>query len=322
MAPWQWLVLGWAVLGIFTVLIIEIASRRSETKGPLSQDRILWSLGYSIALIVGAPFLLLFSIGVSANVLWQGQIPIIGRAWWPARAAKFTPPASRETTLCQMIELRRKSDPRLRRLGSPSNWPIFELWETTEALILDIVEQYLWLRDGGLVEQIALEKIEIFHRGTINVDLDPGVTLHSYINRRLAEIDPLYLKQGALVLDRAISIAERWADEEMGRQKSQPSFPPHEWLRQRISVPMLERGKAPAIVRSGIRITINQRSFDLDTAIPQKREWERIKLRMLPGDELWTFSSPPDTWQALAGRMGVALVRDGHVIAHAITAMN
>jgi hypothetical protein len=221
-----------------------------------------------------------------------------------------------------MIEVRRRADSRLRQHGSPSNWPMFELWETTEAVLLDIVEQYLWLRDGGLLEQIALEKIEIFHRGTIDVDLEPGITLRSYISRRLAEIDPSYLKLGTKVLDRAMSIAKQWADEEMKRQNSQPSFPPRDWLGQRINVPMVERGKAPPIVGSGIRITINQRSFDLDTGIPQTHEWERIKLRMLPGDELWTFSSPPETWQALAGRMGIALVRKGRVIAHAITAMN
>jgi hypothetical protein len=321
MAFWQWVVLGWIVLGIFTVVTVEIASRASGTKGLLSQDRILASFGYSVALIAGAPFLLLFSTAVSAKVLWQGQIPVIGRAWWPARAAKFTPPASRETILCQMIELRRKIDPRLRHRGSPSNWPMFQLWETTEAVILEIVEQYLWLRDGGLVEQIALEKIEIFHRATIDVDLEPGISMRSYIFRRVTEIDPLYLSQGTKLLDRAISVAERRAYDEIKQKKLQPSFPPKEWLKQRISAPMVERQRAP-LVLGGLRITIDQRSFDLDAAIPQKRDWDRIKLRMLPDDELWTFNSPPETWQALAGRMGVALIRDGRAIDHAITVMN
>ena len=54
---------------------------------------------------------------------------------WPARAKKidrrhgYSP--SRETTLCQMIELRRRKDPRLRNHPAPSNWPMFELWATT-----------------------------------------------------------------------------------------------------------------------------------------------------------------------------------------------
>jgi hypothetical protein len=43
---------------------------------------------------------------------------------------------------------------------------------------------------------------------------------------------------------------------------------------------------------------------------------------MQPGDELWTFSSPAESWKYLAGRAGVALVRDGKPIKVVITLMN
>ena len=36
-------------------------------------------------------------------------------------------------------------------------------------------------------------------------------------------------------------------------------------------------------------------------------------------DELWKFSSPPDSWQLLCGRSGYALVRNGVVIDTFIT---
>jgi hypothetical protein len=47
-----------------------------------------------------------------------------------------------------------------------------------------------------------------------------------------------------------------------------------------------------------------------------------LKADMQPNDELWTFSSPPRTWEDLAGRAGIALVRDGQVIEVIVTMLN
>jgi hypothetical protein len=51
-------------------------------------------------------------------------------------------------------------------------------------------------------------------------------------------------------------------------------------------------------------------------------EWEALKAEMLPGDELWRFSSPPEDWERRMGWEGVALVRDGEVVRFVVTAMN
>jgi len=40
------------------------------------------------------------------------------------------------------------------------------------------------------------------------------------------------------------------------------------------------------------------------------------------GDELWRFSSPADYWRNLAGRGGVALVRDGKIVTSVVTIMS
>jgi hypothetical protein len=50
--------------------------------------------------------------------------------------------------------------------------------------------------------------------------------------------------------------------------------------------------------------------------------WEELKAQLQPGDELWTFSSPAESWQNLAGRAGVAVVRDGNPIKVITTGMN
>ena len=41
-----------------------------------------------------------------------------------------------------------------------------------------------------------------------------------------------------------------------------------------------------------------------------------------PDDEIWEFSSSPESWEHLAGRAGAALVRDGTVIDACVTALN
>ena len=51
-------------------------------------------------------------------------------------------------------------------------------------------------------------------------------------------------------------------------------------------------------------------------------KWEALKAEMHPGDELYAFRSPPESWQALAGRMGYALVRDGRVVREVVTLLN
>jgi hypothetical protein len=50
--------------------------------------------------------------------------------------------------------------------------------------------------------------------------------------------------------------------------------------------------------------------------------WKKLTAQMQPGDELWSFSSPPETWQRLCGRAGIALVRNGEIIDTLTTRMN
>ncbi|RTM03363.1 MAG: hypothetical protein EKK31_18550 [Hyphomicrobiales bacterium] len=51
-------------------------------------------------------------------------------------------------------------------------------------------------------------------------------------------------------------------------------------------------------------------------------QWEALKAGMQPGDELWTFTSSPASWRALAGSAGIALVREGRIVATIVTMKN
>lgn len=54
----------------------------------------------------------------------------------------------------------------------------------------------------------------------------------------------------------------------------------------------------------------------------QYDRWEQLKTQLSDRDELWEYSSPPETWRTLSGREGIALVRNGEVIFAIVTRMS
>lgn len=51
-------------------------------------------------------------------------------------------------------------------------------------------------------------------------------------------------------------------------------------------------------------------------------QWRDLLARMQPGDEIWEFSSPPETWEDLCGRRGIVLLRGKEAVAWIVTSMN
>jgi len=51
-------------------------------------------------------------------------------------------------------------------------------------------------------------------------------------------------------------------------------------------------------------------------------KWKNLKSQMAPIDTLWSFSSPDESWLALAGRKGYAVVRFGVPIDCIVTFMS
>ncbi len=50
--------------------------------------------------------------------------------------------------------------------------------------------------------------------------------------------------------------------------------------------------------------------------------WKALKQFLRPGDELWEFSSPEESWARLAGLEGLSIVRDKEIVASIITQKN
>lgn len=81
---------------------------------------------------------------------------------------------------------------------------------------------------------------------------------------------------------------------------------PSEWLRERLSdndISALNAGGRDAY----------EHGLDRESG-----GWKSVKGQFAPGDEVWKYCSPIDTWQSGHGEMGIAIVREGVVIASVV----
>ena len=93
----------------------------------------------------------------------------------------------------------------------------------------------------------------------------------------------------------------------------------HAWLRDKVTVEAVEADNP------GLPDEDERKKRYPEAAKPfgfQHAEWQALKAEMQPGDELWTFTSPPETWRSLMGRAGLALMRDGEIVRIITTLMN
>jgi hypothetical protein len=91
-------------------------------------------------------------------------------------------------------------------------------------------------------------------------------------------------------------------------------FPPRDWLQSKMSREEFEKEFANALGDPERRFLNPSSRFD--------GEFIEFLAMWQEGDELWTYSSPPETSRALMGRGGIALVRDGRSVAQIMTLMN
>jgi hypothetical protein len=92
---------------------------------------------------------------------------------------------------------------------------------------------------------------------------------------------------------------------------------PKAWLQQKVTVAEAEAAHPGITGERAVRFPEAAKPFGF-----QHRAWEDLKALMLAGDELWTFTSPSNSWRDLAGRAGIALVRSGVPVKVIVTTMN
>lgn len=82
------------------------------------------------------------------------------------------------------------------------------------------------------------------------------------------------------------------------------------WLQNEISIQDAE--KRHMVEQDGQKIPFGY----------NHKQWKCLLGIMKDGDKLYDFRSSDESWECLAGREGIALVRDGVIIADIITVMN
>jgi hypothetical protein len=118
--------------------------------------------------------------------------------------------------------------------------------------------------------------------------------------------------------DFVASIVAVWPLATLAQEKprDEPCIP-QSWLQEKTTVAEAEAAN-PGIMDDRVtRFPEAAKPFGF-----QNQEWEKFKALIAPGDELRKFSSPAESWEHLAGRAGVALVRDGVPIKIIVTLMN
>jgi hypothetical protein len=83
---------------------------------------------------------------------------------------------------------------------------------------------------------------------------------------------------------------------------------PREWLRERLLASEL------AALYEGGRSAFEYGYSERDTV-----GWTSIESQFTPGDEVWKYCSPMESWQSYKGEMGIAIVRQGAVVASVVT---
>jgi len=208
-------------------------------------------------------------------------------------------------TLVAMIEWRQKQRPFFKRVTqrepSPSNVPMFQLWQTPEYLIYLAEKEIAALRSVGMSESQATDRLGNMLR------LDrPAGDLDGLVRNLLAKYFPDYVANNAAHLPEMRRLAG-----EAVRESARGWYPPKDWLGE-------ERSAADFRERMG-------KSLQSLSVFPRSEfdaQLFHFMVMMEAGGRIFEFSSPAETWRHMMGREGLALVKDGRTLAFIKTRMN
>ena len=312
---WWWILGGWLASAVAVVVIERLMARYGSGLWS-SDDRGISTFAYGIAILL-APVAVIIISGIAVMAGAE-------RAWrspTPGPADLFAGPESEwidqapDSFVADLVRLRQTCDPRLKgeNIGS---WMMRQFWYTPEAMILDVVTKYAALHSSGVPDTLIWERLEAHRYEKGEGYLPSPCDLGSYVDYRLGLEDADYLDLGKDFIRGQIALCERY-DRHRSRKHEATAWPPLEWLGRQLSLIEFERmgdgldpiedGTPAVLGRGGDRV----RSDLMD-----------LKFLILPGDELWTFSSPQENWANLHGRGGIVLMRDNRPVAHVVTQMN
>jgi hypothetical protein len=265
------------------------------------KDRPLESILAYLALFIAGPIILTGLLWVILRDwlrrLWKGRQPA-------ARTEQETTPEREDTVLVDLVRRRAAVDSRLAG-AKVDEWPMCSFWPTPEAMILDVIGKYHQLRRAGATDDLIWTKLEAYRADFGTALLSQPCSLSAFLVHRLALEDPLYIKLGTEFLQTQIERCEKFALQYIGDEGQSHGWPPAEWLTEKISLDQLPAPKSiPLVTETRAQAIMQLRAYK------SRQEIKTLEVLMLPGDEVWTFTSPPQSWQRLMGRSGIALVRE------------
>ncbi len=214
-----------------------------------------------------------------------------------------------------LVRRRQVKDPRLKGVDF-GKWMPWQTSATADAMILDVVSKYRALKAAGVDDASIWSRIEAHRFDKGEGHIPSPCDLAAYVDYRLGLEDPGYLDIGVNFVREQIAFCERYVLHR-AREREDREWPPQAWLRQQIDLLQFERwgsgidpmaeGAPAALTLGGGRV---------------RKDLLDLKFLMLPGDEIWTFSSPQEYWAGLAGRAGIVLLRAGRPVSHVVTSMN
>jgi hypothetical protein len=305
---------GWTLVVWFAcaVLIFVLDRLTAAGNGGIweSDDPVVSVLAYLILILAG-PFIV---VGFLLWIAWDSASRLRRKPCVATVAEER--PESEESVLVDLVRRRAELDPRLAGV-EVDRWPMCQFWPTPEAMILDLVTKCHQLRRAGASDDLIWQKLQHYRADHGTAELPPICSLCAFIEHRLAIEDQEYLGLGSEFLEEQIARCEQFALATLEHEGKCSGWPPAEWLTERITLDWITVARPrPAVPESRAQAILQLRAYK------SRQEIKTLEALMLPGDEVWKFSSPPQSWQQLMGRAGVALVREGRSIAHVITSMN
>lgn len=266
-----------------------------------------------VVLAVVGPFVVLVLLGALAVQTARGRGPI---RLFARRDDEKKVPLERDTVLCDLILLRRRYDPELRRRPRPNCWPAFALALTPEAELASTVETLVWRRDAASAFEFGSNRIDTVRDALWAID---DREIERLVDAALKSLPQGYAAYAELDRDlhvKCVRYAFAWALKSIQHGREASAYPPQIWWGQRMSLAEASEqycgdGEGSSLKADGqVDVTRTGQQF------------RALMNRAGPGDELYSFCSPPETWSHLGGRDGMVLVRRGRPAAHVNLAMN
>lgn len=198
-----------------------------------------------------------------------------------------------DDVLVRLVKRRQKYDERLKD-EKISGWPGWRLWDEPEYLIHDISKKFLTLETEGVNPLQILQKLEAFRAEFGNGEMPSSPTLSEYVKYRLGIEAPEYAALGEELLQQQLKDCRTHVLYQIDKTIKEADYPSPNVLQRKLSVNEIEQ-----LGVGSESTTFRRNMFDL-------------KFRLLDDDVMWTYGG--------SLTHGVALVWDGKIIDHVVTA--